>query len=46
MKLIGRTPHSHEIKQLSTIKKRFGSFSKGLIAAGLTPNKRGRKKLK
>ncbi|UBF35291.1 homing endonuclease associated repeat-containing protein [Bacillus sp. PM8313] len=40
---LGRTPRSREIKQTGTIKKRFGSFNKGLEAAELTPNKRGRK---
>ncbi|OCB97900.1 hypothetical protein SRCM101294_00818 [Bacillus amyloliquefaciens] len=42
-KELGRTPKAREVKQAGSIIKHFGSFSKGLEAAELTPNKRGRK---
>ncbi|WP_409018127.1 homing endonuclease associated repeat-containing protein (plasmid) [Bacillus velezensis] len=42
-KELGRTPKKREIKQSATIRKRFGSFHKGLEAAGLTPNQTRRK---
>ncbi|CAI6330960.1 homing endonuclease associated repeat-containing protein [Bacillus subtilis] len=38
-KELGRTPTSDEIKQVSTIRRRFGRYNKGLRAAGLTLNK-------
>lgn len=38
-KELGRTPKSDEIKQVSTIRRRFGRYNKGLRAAGLTLNK-------
>ncbi|MBS4161479.1 hypothetical protein GWP49_30870, partial [Klebsiella pneumoniae] len=41
---LGRSPKQKEVKQFQTIVKRFGSFNKGLEAAGLTPNKKRRKK--
>ncbi|KRT87143.1 MULTISPECIES: homing endonuclease associated repeat-containing protein [Bacillus] len=42
-KELGRSPKQMEVKQWSTIVKRFGNFNKGLIAAGLAPNHKGRK---
>ncbi|KIU04516.1 homing endonuclease associated repeat-containing protein [Bacillus subtilis] len=39
-KELGRTPKAREVKQWATIRKHFGSFNKGLEAAGLTPGKR------
>ncbi len=41
-KELGRSPKRNEVKEGATIKRHFGSFKKGLEAAGLTPNKRGR----
>ncbi|MCT6684578.1 hypothetical protein N0B21_20570 [Bacillus velezensis] len=40
---LGRPPKQREVKQGSTIRNHFGSYKAGLKAAGLTPNKRGRK---
>ncbi|WP_413789133.1 homing endonuclease associated repeat-containing protein, partial [Bacillus velezensis] len=42
-KELGRSPKRNEVKEGATVKRHFGSFKKGLEAAGLTPNKRGRK---
>ncbi|MEC0394649.1 hypothetical protein P8832_23105 [Bacillus subtilis] len=42
-KELGRSPKTKEVKQWKTIKNHFGSYNTGLKAAGLTPNKRGRK---
>ncbi|MBU5262191.1 homing endonuclease associated repeat-containing protein [Bacillus atrophaeus] len=37
-KALGRLPKEKEVKQRETIVREFGSFKKGLEAAGLTPN--------
>ncbi|MGX1687607.1 homing endonuclease associated repeat-containing protein, partial [Bacillus subtilis] len=42
-KELGRSPKTKEVKQWKTIKNHFGSYNTGLKAAGLIPNKRGRK---
>ncbi|MCY9308676.1 hypothetical protein MOF23_06765 [Bacillus inaquosorum] len=41
---LGRVPKAAEVNRLNSIVKYFGSFTKGLIAAGLIPNKRGKEK--
>ncbi|MBO3794335.1 homing endonuclease associated repeat-containing protein [Bacillus subtilis] len=41
---LGRTPKAVEVNRLNSIVKYFGSFTKGLIAAGLIPNKRGKER--
>ena len=38
-KELGRSPKAKEVKQWATIIKHFGSFNRGLEAAGLTPGK-------
>lgn len=39
-KELGRTPKAREVKQVGSIIKYFGSFSKGLEAAGLASNRK------
>lgn len=39
-KELGRSPKAKEVKQCSAIIKHFGSFNKGLEAAGLKPNRK------
>ncbi|MEX3914329.1 hypothetical protein AB4672_21385 [Bacillus paralicheniformis] len=41
---LGRAPKETEVNRLNSIVKYFGSFNKGLKAAGLIPNKRGKEK--
>ncbi|KRT87142.1 MULTISPECIES: homing endonuclease associated repeat-containing protein [Bacillus] len=38
---LGRSPQKSEVKQAGIIARRFGSFKKGLEAAGLSPHKNG-----
>ncbi|MCT6515373.1 hypothetical protein N0B30_22350 (plasmid) [Bacillus subtilis] len=44
-KELGRSPMQKEIKQFDAVKRHFGNLNNALMAAGLTPNKRGRKGL-
>ncbi|WP_411801476.1 homing endonuclease associated repeat-containing protein [Bacillus glycinifermentans] len=37
---LGRSPKFYEVIQRHTVIKYFGSFNEGLIAAGLSPNKK------
>lgn len=41
---LGRSPQKSEVKQAGIIARRFGSFKKGLEAAGLTPNNKRKNK--